>query len=304
MLANLEATMIRKKLWVLAVEDVRRAFDNVDIEDALECHKRLFETKLRKIVRTKEIKRLLDLIGRVLRGDQRDRRIGVGQGNPYSPTALNVVMHFAHDRNWTETANSRTWYRYADNLVYACRNMTQGSQVLNRAHRLLRPHGLELKGEDGVVDLQAGKIALILGFTLRKRGNRLEYDLGEHSRDHLAQHLEQAHSKTDPGAAARQSIRQWVMSYGPAFGKAEPRISGILHTAAQCGFRETSFPTKLLELWERSWKRWQRLRTAAMRSRATMGEPPTHAASPQSVARAAKRRPEARGPRARRGATR
>ena len=123
----------------------------------------------------------------------------------------------------------------------------------------------------------------------------LEYDLGESSLDHLAEHLERAHGKTDPGAAARQSIRHWVVSYGPAFGKAELRTSEILQTAARYGFRESSFLTKLVREWKRSWERWQRLRTAAVRSRDTLGES-LLAAPPRSVKRAAKGRPEAGDP--------
>ena len=295
MLAALEATMTQQNLWVLAIDDVRKAFDNVQIDDALEGHRELFETELKEIIRPNEIERILDLISKILRGDQRDRQIGIDQGNPYSPVALNVVLHLAHDRNFTETELSKSWNRYADNLVYACRSITQGHHMLNRTSRLLRPHGLELKGGDGVVDLKAGNMAHLLGFTLKKRGNQLEYDLGEHSLDHLAEHLEQAHSTTDPGAAAKQSIRHWITSYGPAFGKAGLHISKILHTAAQYGFRETWVPGELLDVWRRAWERWQRLRTAAMGSGGTLGEPllatPSH-----SVTRTVKRRSEAGQP--------
>jgi hypothetical protein len=36
---------------------------------------------------------LLDLIGVVLRGNDLNKPVGIDQGSPYSPTALNVRLH-------------------------------------------------------------------------------------------------------------------------------------------------------------------------------------------------------------------
>jgi hypothetical protein len=168
MLAAVEATMIQGDLWVLAIDDIRGAFDNVRIDDALECHERLFRTEIKELIADNEQAQLLDLVDRVLGGAAWDRQVGIDQGNPYSPTGLNVVMHIAHDRHWTGSEFSTSWNRYADNLVYACRSITQGHQALNRASSLLHSHGLELKGEDGVVDLAAGNMrqCCVLRFAL------------------------------------------------------------------------------------------------------------------------------------------
>ena len=39
------------------------------------------------------------------------------------------------------------WFRYADNLVYVVRSVSEGRRVLTRIRRLLRKAGLVLKGE-------------------------------------------------------------------------------------------------------------------------------------------------------------
>jgi len=67
MLADLEATMVQEACWVLALDDIRKAFDNIRIHDALQSHRRLFELELDELIPVDERDRLLDLIERVLR---------------------------------------------------------------------------------------------------------------------------------------------------------------------------------------------------------------------------------------------
>ncbi|GAG19396.1 unnamed protein product, partial [marine sediment metagenome] len=64
--------------------------------------------------------------------------------------------------------------------------------------RLLDPVHMELKGKEGVDDLTAGHRASLLGFNLWKRGNKLEYRIGDKAWSQLREHLKEAHEDPDP----------------------------------------------------------------------------------------------------------
>ncbi|GAG19400.1 unnamed protein product, partial [marine sediment metagenome] len=97
MLAELEARMIRLDRWVICIDDIRRAFDNTRVDDVLDAHQRMFASELKGTVAPAAQGRLLGFIAAVTQGADPDRQIGISQGNPFSPLALNAVMHYAHD---------------------------------------------------------------------------------------------------------------------------------------------------------------------------------------------------------------
>jgi len=88
---------------------------------------------------------LLQLIDSVLRGGDPGRMVGIAQGCPYSPLALNVRLHHAHDLGM-QRAGPPLWLRYADNLTYSCQSVPEGKQMRERARSLLEQAGLNLKG--------------------------------------------------------------------------------------------------------------------------------------------------------------
>jgi hypothetical protein len=250
LLAELEAVVAQEGRWVLAVDDVRKAFDNVRIDDALADH-----------VPYVRDDRLLDLVGRVLRGGDDHKLIGIDQGSAYSPTALNARLHHAHDRHIDECTVSPPRFRYADNLVYACRCVPEGRQVLAQSQRLLEAAGLTLKGEDGPpVDLRQGGHAQLLGFTLSHENGKLRYELGEDAWQKLANNLSTAHEAEDPTDAARLAVRGWIDAYGPAFAnRRDDVLDRVLTTAAGYGFREVDEREQLRRRWRTSWCRWRHL---------------------------------------------
>ena len=79
-------------------------------------------------VRTAEFHR------RYLRGHNPRRNIGIDQGNAYSPIALNVSLHDAHDKHMEKCASPSKllWWRYVDNIVYLAKSMSEGRQVCNK----------------------------------------------------------------------------------------------------------------------------------------------------------------------------
>jgi retron-type reverse transcriptase len=168
LLAELEAVMVRADRWVLAIDDIRQAFDNVRIADLLADHR----THVPDCS-------LLALIEVVLRaGESRER--GIDQGSSYSPTALNVRLHHAHDLDLHQDRTFPPWFRYADNLVYLCLGVSEGHQAWEKARYLLTPAGFSLKGKDGPpADRRQGQQAPLLGFCLRRKKDELSYDLGK-----------------------------------------------------------------------------------------------------------------------------
>jgi hypothetical protein len=253
-LARLERAMTQQDRWVLATEDIRDAFGSVVLDDVLADHRRHLADP-----------GLLRLLEVVLRGtEDGSPKTGIDQGNAYSPTALNVRLHFAHDRGFGPGPLHPPWLRYADNVVYACQSVSEGIQALNHARHLLARAGFSLKGEDGPPrDLRQGHRASLLGFVVSCREGQVAYALGKYAWDGLAQSLVRAHEAEDPSQAARTAVLGWVNAYGPALASLRSATPGrVLTTAASLGFREVTTSQELRERWEASYRRWCALRRA------------------------------------------
>jgi len=243
-LIRLERTMVEQDRWVLAIDDVRDAFDHVNLAQLMDDHRLHLQDK-----------KLLDLIDVVLRGgSNEDRKEGIEQGNAYSPTCLNVRLHHAHDLGLGRDRANPSWLRYADNLVYLTGDVPEGLRALQRSRALLQPSGFTLKGEDGPpVDLREGREAHLLGFLLSYRDGQLAYGLDEGAWTGLKQNLERAHEFPNPPVHAAQAVRGWLGAYGPAFEGTRREVpEQVLRTAASCGFRELATPEKLWKGWRSS----------------------------------------------------
>jgi len=257
LLADLEATLALDGRTVLAVDDVKKAFDNVPIAP-------LMETFAEHINDAS----LLQLVETILRGgEDRDRAVGIPQGNPLSPLALNVMLHHVHDLPLEGDRDFPPLFRYADNLCYLCEGVPEGQQALDRVRRLLAHAGLALKGADGdPVDLREGGSASLLGFRLSMHEDRLRLELGEDAlEDDMARCLIAAHDDPDPHRAARTALRGWIASHGPALGDlTETDLEEILRTAARHGFRELASREELSDWCTASHARWWVRYTAAL----------------------------------------
>jgi RNA-directed DNA polymerase len=256
MLADMGRVAAGRGRWALATDDVRKAFDNVNIDDALGDYRRHVTNPA-----------LLSLIEVVLRGSE-GKAVGIDQGSGFSPLSLNLRLHYAHDL--ASQGHDPPARRYADNLVYLCADVAEGNRALERAAQLLKKAGLALKGEDGPPkDLRRGETAQMLGFTLSGRGDRLHLGLGVHAWAKLRQGLEEAHQTEDPAGMARKVVTGWISAFGPAFeGMRRDFPRQVLQTAARIGFREIDTPGGLRgrclaarDNWltfRKGWARWPR----------------------------------------------
>jgi RNA-directed DNA polymerase len=257
LLADLMAAMAALQITTLAIDDVEKAFDNVAIAPLME----IFAEHI-----TDES--LLQLTEIVLRGgEDRDRTVGIPQGNPLSPLALNTYLHRVHDLPLEGDRDFPPLYRFADNVVYLCEGVPEGHQALDRVRHLLAHAGLALKGADGdPVDLREGGEARLLGFRLSLHEDRLRLGLREDALESdLAMCLTKAHDDPDPHRMARTALRGWVASHGPALGDlTEDDTEAILHTAARHGFRELASREELTDWCTAAHGRWGVRYTAAL----------------------------------------
>ena len=285
MLLAMEKAATEYDSWVIAQDDIRAAFDNVPIADAmLDFSQHVGDADL------------LWLIEALLRGAEgQDRTVGIDQGNAVSPVALLLRLHHVLGlpqplQGAADQDNPPWQFQYADNLAYICRSVTEGNQQLQQARSLLQAAGLDLKGEDGApVNLkrQGAKVD-ILGFQVSYGDSRMRYGLGRDAWKDLEQRLEEAQEAANPGKAAIAAVRGWLSAHGPAFeSEAEDRrvLKGVRQAAARAGVRELGRESEPL-----GWLRGARQRWRAARERA-LG-PPCKQEGPEQQLRRAPRAEE------------
>jgi hypothetical protein len=244
LLAELEQVMMEQDRWVIATDDVRKAFDTVQIADVMAEHRRHITDD-----------KLLRLVEAVLRG-KKTTTTGIEQGSAYSPTSLNVLLHRYHDLGFTQ--GDPPWYRYADNLVYLCQSVAEGNEVLGKTDQLLAQVQLTLKGKDGPPrNLRQGEEAQLVGFTLFQKNGRLGLGLGDNAWTKLNQNLKKAQQSVNPPLTAVQVVKGWINGYGPAFESLRTEATErILQMANRLGFREIGSP-ETVEGWSRdAWENW------------------------------------------------
>lgn len=126
---------IDKGYSVIAPDDIFHAFDELPIEAIMAAHRRHIQDE-----------QLLNLIESVLRGiNDPQRAKGIDQGSPYSPAALNVLLHAALDTQVCQHVGNPLLHRYADNIVFVCRSVSDGGNAIGHTQEGLSVYGLRLK---------------------------------------------------------------------------------------------------------------------------------------------------------------
>jgi hypothetical protein len=279
LLAQLEKRMVEEDRWVLVSDDVRNAFPSVRIVRAIQDHE--------NVVGKKD---LLELLACIIRGGDPARTLGLDQGCPYMPAALNVHLHYAYDihADWlgADSEAPTPWFRYADNLVSACKTMEDGTQVLSSMAEKLGAVGLTLKGENDSrpIDLRrGGQSVQLLGFTLFRRRGELGIKLGDGAMEKLRADLLNAHLAGSPGEIARAVIDGWIESFGPAFAKQQDRMVGyIMHLAKSLGFRELAPEERYVNKCRDAYVRWRQLAGARNEPRIGNNRPNQRPLSPSA----------------------
>ena len=263
LLANLDHEITTTGRTAVVVDDVRKAFDRVRLTDCMTAHRRHLTGE-----------RLLTFIHTALRGHDLRRVQGIDQGAAYSPTALNVLLHVHHDRllDAQGTGQLRPWYRYADNLIYLCTDVSEGRHVRRLVQGLLQATGLAMKGTNDVItDIRQCPVE-VLGLTLRMGNGRMTYAIPDAAWEHLQEALIECHWRPNPPAAARSAVRGWIEAQGPTLvNLTDAILTRIYRTGTRNGFRELDGHDILRRATQDAHRRWECLRSTASQQTRTEG---------------------------------
>jgi hypothetical protein len=238
----------RRRIWL--TEDVKDAFLHIPL-------RRLLQT-VEKVLPDSELLNLLELLlpGRELPG--------LRQGGSLSPLMLNWYLHWFLDRPWRRDCPQTPLIRVADDLLALCRSKKQALEARMHLDRLLIPAGMPLKGtpDMAIRDLAAGGTAGWLGFAVRQAKRVLAVGIGDRSWDKLEEGLVLTHTKEDGPLRAFYLVGQWLSNRGPCYAWSDRQqvCQGIIALAQEYAFEEVPTASELLQLWQRAYARWCKLR--------------------------------------------
>lgn len=238
-----------RTVWVTS--DLRDAFGHVPVERLLQV--------VQHYVPAEDV---VAFIRTVLAGAQKP---GLRQGSPLSPLLLNLYLDHVLDRKWRLLHPEIPLLRYADDILLMCRSKAEAQQAHDDLVELLRPTGMQVKGDrrSDVVTLTPATPALWLGFRFEKRGTKsLRTLIADKAWESLAQNLDEAHDAPNSPVQAIHAMKGWVGDKGPCFqhtdlNAAWEQLAGI---AQSVGYDEIPDRHLLKEWWQRAHARWCKLR--------------------------------------------
>ena len=142
--ADLYRAIRDQGLYFLQIDDIKDCYPSAPLNKIIECQHRGIQQP--------DLRHLTELITRGYEG--RDNTTGIGQGSPYSPVAMEALLHDFDTGLEARCQGTSLLFRYVDNLTWLVRNTSQGRTILRLAEELLNEWGFELKGEGGCIDLR------------------------------------------------------------------------------------------------------------------------------------------------------
>jgi retron-type reverse transcriptase len=254
-LAALEAAIYARGPPIITEDDIKAAFDNVTVDAALKAFARDIKDQ-----------RFMCLIEAILRGSRGTNRKGISQGGPFSPLSLNVLLHYALDVLIDNMSTLASWFRYADNIVYLTREVSEGLGARERAAELLKQVGLTLKGPGRPIDLREGASVKLLGLELQLHNGTVRYSVPAEAYEELENSLEIAHAEADPPLTARNAVNGWIGYYGPAFEySADGATERVLSLMDRQALRKVLTGEEIRSQWRRAHQSWRALRERVLR---------------------------------------
>jgi hypothetical protein len=234
--AEIQRVMRERRAYVLAIDDIRDCFPSASIEDVLAWHRHHISQP-----------DLLWLIEQTIRGHEGSKRTtGLDQGSPYSPVAVELLLHHCLDRR-LETVNRGfpLLRRYVDNLTYICSSVHEGDEVLQTSNDILAEHGLNLKGKDGppqdIRDPSFDKV--LLGVIPRWQNGQLTFSIPESGFEDLRDGFFETVNHPRPLRVAKAVAKGWIKAIGPTtlnHRVAQEVVDRVMSIACEYGFREIS----------------------------------------------------------------
>jgi len=219
MLANMQRTIRERSAFVLAIDDVQDCFPSAPIARVIEC-------QLEHI----HVGPARQLVERIIRGhDGPEEPTGLAQGSPYSPVAMELLLHNCLDQRLDVDGPGNPFeFRYVDNLVFICRNENEGAHVLERCNDLLSGLNMNLKGQDGPPrDIRDPEFECpVLGLIPGWNDDRMTFRIPDAAYGKLEDGIAEACLRPDPVTVTKAVIKGWLRSgVAPALTNEEsPRI--------------------------------------------------------------------------------
>ena len=250
--ARLDREIRQRRTYVLALDDIKDCFPSAPLDTIMLWHRHHIQHE-----------GLIHLIETVIRGHEGpDHLIGLEQGSPYSPVAMDLLLHHLLDAELDARSRTTPLFRYVDNLTFLCSDVSEGIRVLALASELVEQSGFHLKGEDGEPqDLRDPSFnRKVLGLIPRWQNGRLAFSIPVASYDDLEQGLRMANAARRPSDSAIRRCRGWLQSLGPALTKSVERdvVGRVIDMARHAGFREV-IPQDLLLITESARDSWHRV---------------------------------------------
>ena len=204
---------------------------------------------------------LLDLIKKIIRC-QDGSEVGLSQGSPYSPTAMEAFLHHQLDSIMEgQTPFTPLLFRYVDNLMYLCSDEEQGRQILERASDTLDPFKMRLKPTAlDIIDIRANHNVSTLGFIVNWTNGRPNFSIPEDAYESLERKVIQAMSMCDHQKVVKHLVLSWIRSKGPALTKATAlSVSDkLIDTCNTAGFRSIQ-RHEIRDTAKIAYRQWSRL---------------------------------------------
>jgi hypothetical protein len=205
--------LVKAGLHVLVTADILKAFDNVEVQLALEDLAALMQSD--DPVEQANRSKYLDLITVILAGsERRPKKVGIAQGSALSPLIFLVHMQSRLYAKLVVEQDSNL-LMYVDNLVAISKAPDVALALIRQARNLLSDAGLRLKEEQTVADLSLGAEVTLFGFQTRLEGDNLEYRIPDTAWDKLAQMQGECFAKKNPNRAAFNVTRGWITHFRP-----------------------------------------------------------------------------------------
>ncbi len=248
--AKMQRVMREHKAYVLATDDIRDCFPNAPLAEIIQCHQQHISQP-----------DLLWLIETIIRGhDGPEHTIGLDQGSPYSPIAMELLLQtYLDTRLEAEFRGFPLLLRYVDNLTFICSSVHEGNRVLQAAEETLANLGFRLKcAERPPRDIRDSSFdRKVLGLIPRWQNGQLMFSIPESIYDDLQESFSIALEGPKPIRSAWKVAKGRIESLGPALVKRvmPTVVDRVISTARTCGFTELQ-RKDLSETARRARNRW------------------------------------------------
>jgi RNA-directed DNA polymerase len=250
MYAALNRAIRQHQAFVLAIDDIRDCFPTTPIAPVIALHRQHLPQP-----------DLIWLVTQIIQG-QDGTGIGLSQGSPYSPIAMELFLHHYLDSQMElQTRGLPLLFRYADNITYLCRSEHEGHETLNMTNDILNRFGHSLKQQDGPpIDIRSTHDRVLLGFIPRWKDGQLKLTIPQKSYQGLKQHLLTALRQPLHEQVTERVVNAWIRSKGPSLTKkvAKEVVSNVISLCNTCGYRGIRYRA-VLQVAKESRQEWERL---------------------------------------------